>query len=62
MRGAHALDPTAFLIDQNWRVAANCAAQIAGKPPYLFRIFAISLENNKAPRVCLAEKGSFLGA
>ena len=62
VRRAQPGDRAAFLIDEDWRVAANGVAQIGAERGDLLPVLAIALEQDEAPRVGVGEEGALLPA
>ena len=60
MRRAKALHPPALLVDQDWGVAADKAAELADQPTQRVGTSDIPLENNETPGLRVAEELSFL--
>ena len=58
MRWAEALHATAFLIDEDQRIATDRIPKVVAQPPHLIGRFDIALEQDEGPRVRVAEEGS----
>ncbi len=58
MRRTEPLNAAAFLINENWRVAAESAANVGGQTGNLLRRNDIAAKENHAPRRRLAQEGA----
>ena len=61
VRRPHPLDPSALLVDQDWRIrVADRGAQFIRQRPHLIRRVDVAPEQDEAPRLLVAVKGDLV--